>query len=371
MNQHHVVKMRFNFDRKTSFISDVFLFALLIAKFCATLQIVSAQPPCKEPPAFAAEETQLLEHLRTEVAAYDEKFTSGEVEFSITLSEPLSFPIPRDKKDPLYEDKGYWHITYRFDEECQFYEVKTRKKMELNGQPLPNWQETHYQYRIDGNQRLHIRENASRGGWKQHPPRAIPSRIFEQQFNPRWWSWPPHGFTFEQFLSLCAPVDVYSVKMNDTAYQYLSLYCKADGNDDTSSTIEIWMHPQKDYHATRMVTYNRRSQQTLLVGADGTATLSPPRAGLSLTREIYHLAQYEPGIWFPKTVTNEHFHGYPMEQIFSDMPEAEYPVMITESLIPQAALAEHFTWPNRKLTMQVHRAVFNIPIEKKDLRFTD
>ena len=323
-----------------------------------------AQQPITEPLELSPKAIQLLEHLKTEIAA-NAKFKSGEVEFSITLSEPRTFPIPHGTENPPYEDKGYWHITYRFDEEHQFYDVKARKKMEINGEPLPNWQETHHQYQVDA-KTLHIWEKTGTE-WKQYPPRAMPSLLLKDKFNPRWWSWPPRASTFERVIRRAKPIDIQSIDIDDTPYYYLTLYSKPTKKFNTTTTREIWMQPQKDYHATRMLTYSRRTSQTLEVFPDGTRTLSPPVEGLRLSRKTYQLAQYEPGLWFPKMVTEEKFHGFPMDKIFPDTPEAEYPVILREALIPQKALAEYLTWPNRKITMQVHRAVFNIPIEEKDL----
>lgn len=363
--------MCFRLNRKQTLrINYAFLFVLLCATRFATPPAAVAQQPITEPPELSPKAIQLLEHLKTGIAAYNTKFKSGTVEFSITLSEPRTFPIPRGTQNPPYEDQGYWHITYRFDRERQFYDVKARKKMELNGEPLPNWKETRYQYQIQA-KTLYLREQIGTE-WRQHPHQKMPSLLFKEQFNPRWWSWPPHGFTFEKFIRLFPTVDVQSVEIKGTPHYYLKLYYKAQKESDTTTTREIWMDPQKDYHATRMIAYGRRTHRTLEVHPDGTHHIFlPPVEGLRITRKTYQLAQYEPGIWFPKTVREEQFHGFPMDGIFPHTPEAEYPIIMSEALIPKATLAEHLTWPNRKKTIQVHSAVFNIPIAEKNLRFSD
>ena len=132
---------------------------------------------------------------------------------------------------------------------------------------------------------------------------------------------------------------------------------------DKTWTREIWMHPQKDYHATRMIQYGR-----LATEIDPQGTL---REAFFLTRKTYQLTLYKPGIWFPKTVTQEHFDGGLMEEILPDTPASEYPMIMSEALIPQSFREEKLTWPWRKVTMQVHRAAFNIPIAEEDLRFSD
>ena len=64
-------------------------------------------------------------------------------------------------------------------------------------------------------------------------------------------------------------------------------------------------------------------------------------------------------------------HSLSMEEILPDTPESEYPVIMSEALIPQSFQEERLTWPGRKRVMQVHRAAFNIPIAEEDLRFSD
>lgn len=128
-------------------------------------------------PQLSAEATQLLEDIRTGTAAYNAKLKSGEVEFSITLNERIRqqeknfferFFAAKEKEEVQYEEQGFWYITYRFDGDRHFYDVKARKKTELNGAPLPNWKETHYQYRRLG-KTLYYRANTDTE-WKQPPP---------------------------------------------------------------------------------------------------------------------------------------------------------------------------------------------------------
>lgn len=343
------------------------------------------------PPIQRTEAAQLLEHLKTEVAAYNTQFKSGEIEFSLTLSRKLpqrrnfwdsllkllqSPKVDTVENVPSYEDRGYWYITHRFDGEYQFYDVKARKKEELNGRPTQTWiedgvssdiwQETHHQYLRKG-QRLFIRDGTE---WKQDPSPNIPYSLFDKRFNPRWWSWPPHGEPFEKFIHSSKPVEVETVELEGTPYYYLKLYHEAEKeNAETATTHEIWMHPQKAYHATRMLTCNRI---TSLFPVEGNIwPLSQPSVQpievLHLSSQTYQLAIYEPGIWFPKTVIAEAFGYHDMDSIFPDTLASEYPVMVNEALLPESFREEHLTWPRRKITLQVHRAVFNIPIAKKEL----
>ena len=362
--------MSFRCTVKTLSIHHAFCCILLSTALLFIVQPTVAQPPITEPHSLSDEAAQLLKHIKTKAAEYDAQFKSGEVEFSITLSQkiPQGTDVlenlfgwfrnivrqPREKeKTPLYEDKAVWHIIYRFDREREFYDVKARKKTELNGRPLPNWQETHYQYLIDG-KTLHIRKRTDSSKASQH---------FENEFNPRWWGWPPEGLTFGKFMHGYDPVDIKTVKINDTQYHYLRLYRKMQQGSDKAWTREIWMHPQKNYHAIRMIQYGR-----LATEIDRQGTL---REAFFLTRNTYQLAQYEPGIWFPKTVIQGHFDGGLMEEILPNTSESEYPVIMSEALIPQSFREEKLTWPWIRTIMQVHRAAFNIPIAEEDLRFSD
>ena len=364
--------------KKTLSINHAFYCALLSAALLFIGQPTVAQPPITEPHPLSDEAAQLLKHIKTKAAEYDAQFKSGEVEFSITLHQKIPqrtdifedlferfqnilMRTSKEEKVPSSEEKGVWYIIYRFDGEREFYDIKARKKMELDGRPLRDWQETHYQYLIDG-KTLRMRERTD-SGWKRDPLQATSSQLFEDKFNPRWWGRLPQGLTFRSFIRKHDPVDVKTVETDGTRYHYLRLYRKAQQGSDKAWTHEIWIHPQKDYHATRVIQYGR-----LATEIDPQGTL---KEAFFLTRKTYQLAQYEPGIWFPKTVTQEHFNGGLMEEILPDTPESEHPVIMSEALIPQSFREEKLTWPWMKITVQVQRAAFNIPIAEEDLRFSD
>ena len=371
---------------KKSSINHAFYCALLSAALLFIVQPTLAQRPVIEQHPLSDEAAQLLEHIKTKAAEYDAQFKSGEVEFTITLSERIHerktflerlstrlqnilMRPPKEEKVPSYEEKGFWYIVYRFDGEREFYDVKTRRKMELNGESLQDWKETYYQYLVDG-ETLHIRERTGKR-WKRYPPQAKSSRLFRHEFNPRWWSWPPHGFSFEKYIRLFDPVDVETFEINGTPYYYFRLYRKAEGKLDSARTREIWMDAQKGYHATRLIEYGRRTFEVTEVHEDGTHIASRSSEVLSLNRKTYQLMQYESAVWFPKVVSEEQFHGISMDKILPDTPETEFPLMMSETIIPEAAHKEHLTWPQRKRVMQVQRAAFNIPIVEEDLRFSD
>ncbi|MDE0467895.1 MAG: hypothetical protein OYL97_12645 [Candidatus Poribacteria bacterium] len=304
-------------------------------------------------PALSEEATQLLQDIITGTSAYNAKLKSGEVEFSITLSERirqeknflerlfgwgrnLLMPSEKEKEEALYEEQGYWHITYRFDGDRHFYDVKARKKTELNGAPLPNWKETHYQYRRLG-KTLYYRANTDTE-WKQHPPRTL-ARTFEAQFDPRWWSWPPWGFELEKLIRIFKPINVQQVNVEGIQHNFLTLQ-RTD--PDVTRTFEIWLDPQKAYRSTRILTHRKSILKLVEARPDGKLIPLPPEGEYRLTSYTYQLAQFEPNIWFPKTGTMENSY------VIGDEDKQPPPV-------------------HRRTTMQVHRAVFNMPISEKEL----
>ena len=317
-----------------------------------TGQVLTLRPP------LSAEATQLLEDIKTGTAAYDAKLKSGEVEFSITLDQRTRqqkknfferFFGSEDKEAVEYEEQGYWYITYRFDGDRHFYDVKMRKKMELNGKSLRDWHGMHFQYRMDGRV-LYFREKPDTE-WQQQflhkevplGDKDIPSNVFEAAFNPRWWSWPPWGFELAHLIRIFKPISVQQVNVEGTPHYLLTLQRT---EFDAKRTHEIWLDPQKAYRPTRILAHHRSVLQTFIEEKPGAELIPlPPEREYRFTRYTYQLSQFEPDIWFPKTVT--------MENSFttSDENEESPPIL-------------------RKTTMQVHRAVFNIPISEKALSIT-
>ena len=296
---------------------------------------------------------QRLAHIKIGTAAYNAKLKSGVIEFSITLSEASDKPLPAGavayvENGHQYEKTGYWYITYRFDGTHQFYDVKMRKKMELNGAPLSNWHESHFQYRMDS-RTLYFREKSGTE-WQQQPivhkkrpvfAKNIPSDVFEAQFNPRWWGWPPWGFKLENLIRIFKPINVQQVNVEGVPY-YLVTLQRAES--DSTRTLEIWLDPQKAYQPTRILLHRRSVQQMVARRPDGKPKPFPlqPAKVYNLTRYTYQLAQFKPDIWFPKIVTIE--NSFTMGQ---------------ENKRPPRTL--------RKTTMRVQRAAFNVPISEKDL----
>ena len=320
-----------------------------------TGQVLTLTPP------LSTEAIQLLEDIKTGTAAYNAKLKSGEIEFSITLSERIrpkehfldNFPWlmnilkVKKKEEVRCEDVGYWHITYRFDGDHHFYDVKMRKKVELSGSPLRNWHESHLQYQME-RKTLYFREKPGTE-WQQQSlhkrrpafGRNMPSDVFEEKFNPRWWSWPPWGFKLENLISVFKPINVQQVNVEGILYTHLTLH-RTDSH--LTRTSEIWLDPEKDYRPTRLLEHERAVLERFIQRRDGKLEPLPREKEYRLTSYTHQLVQFEPNIWFPKIVTMKYLS-----------------VVGDEDKQPR---------PFRKIIMEVHRAVFNIPITEKDLGIT-
>ena len=291
------------------------------------------------------EATQLLAHIKTGTEAYKAKLKSGVIEFSITLSQATNKPLPADtvtyvENGHQYEETGYWHITYRFDGARHFYDVKARNKMEFHGHSLEDWQETHHQYQIL-HRILYFSEKIGTQ-WQQYPPQKMSTRFFKLHFNPHWWSWPLWDLRLTDLFRFFKPVDIQQVNVENSPHYLLT----GHKTGPATSVIEIWLDPQKDYRPTRVLMHDRSVVGIAPVEApDAQPKPIPLETEYTLTRYTYQIEQFEPDIWFPKTVIRE--------VSFSTTDENQKPLPTF-----------------RKAIMQVHRAVFNIPISEKELGIT-
>ncbi len=361
-------------------------------------------------PPLSPQETRLLEQLKTEVTAYNTKIKSGEIEFSVTVSQiapqetkPLFVEllegvrdnfIPEKEKDgdvlPTYKETGHWYITYRFNGETEFFDVKARAKRDMNGGIIVTqtengglrhdiWQETHHQFLRHRKQTLYIREGTKwrpYDKWQQVLPVWIPTNVFDKCFNPYWWHLGDEE-PLDRFIHRDKIIGVKWVENDGDPYFYLQLYHTQAENVDASvgsaTTHEIWMHPQTRVYPKRILIANRRAQlqpELEIVEKFFSIAEAEPVPGKyyyfetisfqSLTSEI---AEYEPGIFFPKTVTEESYGEDNVSEIFPNRPNSEYPVIIREALLPEWFRKEYKKAPGLKRVMNVHRAVFNIPME--------
>lgn len=285
-----------------------------------------------------AEARQLLAHITTGTEAYKAKLKSGEIEFSITLSQTTDKPLPADvvtymENGHRYKEIGYWHITYKFEGERRFYDVKARYKATFHGQSLEDWEETHYQFRILRSI-LHIWEKVGTE-WIKYRPQKVSARYLKPHYDPHWWSWPLWNLRLTDLFRFFKPINVQQVNVDDSPHYLLT----GRRTQAATSDIEIWLAPEKDYRPTRVLMHNR---SILGVAPDEQSKPIPLETEYTLTRYTYQIEKFEPDIWFPKTVTRE--------VSLSTTDEKQKPLPIL-----------------RKTVMRVHRAVFNIPIAEEAL----
>lgn len=288
------------------------------------------------------EARELLEEIKTG-AASTTPLKSGVIEFSITLSQATRDPRPSDTdapyvyKDYWLEETGYWHIIYRFQGASHFYDIKTRKKMEFHGHPLQEWQETHFQYQIKGIT-LHAQERIG-DRWKPHGAQKLPSPLLEDFFYPHWWIWQiPSAWIWQlpgeqltRLLDTFPPIDIQRTHEIEPSY-HLTLFRRSAAANITG---EIWLDPQRGYHPIRFFKHVEAIEKI------------PPNLSEKIytsSRSVYDLAEFE-SIWFPKNIITE------ISFQLSDKKQS---------------IASPPTF--RKQNLRVHRAIFNIPIEAKDLR---
>ena len=281
------------------------------------------------------ESAQLLEEIKKGVVEYNKKLKNGKVEFSVTLSQRLK-DQQQKLKEVEFENVGTWHIVYNFEGARHLYDVRMRKKMEFNGQPLPNWTEKHYQFQIDDKKML-IREKKETV-WIQHP-QPTDKTIFRSEFNPRRWGWNPGVFSFTSLIKYAPPIKVEQVEVDSNQFYLLTLH--RVHNKKSSMIQQLWIDPQKGYRPTRNLKTTTQEAQTWISSSDGTLVPQQPEELVTHIHSTFKIEQFAPGIWFPRTAIYESSYDPTKQQGF------------------------------RKTTMQVHKAIFNIPIEEKDLGFPD
>ena len=292
---------------------------------------------------------QLLDKIRAENIVAKKKIKSGIIECTLTFEE-----TPRRKegvswppKNPKYEILGTWDITFRFTEGKKNFRITENTTVDLHGYIRPKQGRSIYEFQVSGTQK-HGRVNKGKG-WLQIselPP------FLESHCDPRFWA------DHFQFNLPPKNKNVLEAQHIDTDGEPF-IYVKFQREDldvthrwaDKVRTTELWIHSQKDYRVTKGIVDERHPS---LVGSDNTDLI--PDVPFSkddqsskvapVAKQVYYAAQlvrFNPDIWFPQTATEE----------WKIVSAGKTPVPY---------------YPSRKITMQVHRAVFNIPIDEKEMR---
>ena len=157
--------------------------------------------------------------------------------------------------------------------------------------------------------------------------------------------------------------------MNGIPQVYLQVYQTGQVESNSwAETIELLMHPNIGIHPKRILIGDRRASMEPEVEENWWFETPTPIPGkftyaesVGYSRITSELAQYEPGIWFPKTVTEEKLFEASLSKLFSELPRSEYPVIMKEELLPDWFIEELQGNPFWKRVMTVHRAAFNIP----------
>ncbi|MDE0683812.1 MAG: hypothetical protein OXI63_12920 [Candidatus Poribacteria bacterium] len=295
--------------------------------------------------AASAEITQLLEQIKTGIVNANAKLKTGIIEFSITLSQATR---AEGEDQYQHEETGRWHILYRFDGEHHFYDVKVHNKMELNGKPLDDWQNNRFQYQMDMDKKTLLFQEYTGTGWKRHPVQSIPSRDFRLYYTLHWWIWPhwePKHSKLTELLHLDNVADVKEDRVADTSNYQITLKRTVSGLKLTS---EISLDVQKDYRPTRVFVHihNEGTIPLQPEGPPGSAIPSQTLKEYRVTSWTYQLKKFKPDVWYPSRITRENSF---VTEIEDEKQQPKMPPIL------------------RKATLQVHRAVFNIPIAKEDL----
>ena len=409
---------------------NIFIFLLLLIAFCIlwlyhleksthvpshTADALQSEivpiPPLSETPGFmkvegisplSTQETHLLEQLKTEAEAYTEQFTNGEIEFSVTLyriSPPqqgnffaalwnaaynrLNPPNEvKEEKSLAYDTIGEWNITYRFDRETEFFDVKAHKKREMDRNHILSWtqggqlrqdiwRKTHHQFLRLRKETLYIREGAE---WKLYDKRRESLSVrkqaphFDQRYSPHWWHL-GHAADFNTFIRRHKITDIKTVDIDGSLQVYLqAYYMEQEKKTHRARTLELWMHRQRGGHPTRILISTRTAGMYPEYEEGWMFSTPEPILGAYTYGESIdfkgmtsELAQYEPGIWFPETVTEEYFTGASLSKIFPDLPRSEYPVIMNEARLPEWFREEYQNAPIWKRVMKVQSATFNLP----------
>lgn len=295
--------------------------------------LIQVPPPAYEPSAALSPQKTfaMLEHFNTAVAAREAELKSGIIEFTLTLRK-MKTPF---SKNPVYEERVKWHVTYRFSGEQQFYEIQERVKVKPGWLRRTKWKESkRYKFQVDG-----ITESGrvNRGdGWQRTIDHPI---IFHQYSSPLRWNWDTNLTRMTQMFGHI--VEAKGVVVEEEPAEYIKF---EDWRADKIETTELWLSPEKDYRTTQVL------QQIRFINKNSTGgtpffleeLLSEAQLSPRISRFHYtcQLARFEPDIWYPQTATETR------------------EVIDTENL--------RFLM-GQEVNLQVHSATFNVPIAVKDL----
>lgn len=273
----------------------------------------------------------LLEHFNTAITKREAELKSGIIEFSLTLSKIKTL----FSKNPVYEERLKWHVTYRFSGQQRFYQIQERVKVKPGWFRRAKWKESkRYKFQADDSGKKGYVNRGDGWQWTSHHPIT-----FNSYGSPLRWKWDTNLTRMTQRFGPI--VDAQNVIGEEERVDYFKF---EDWRADRIETTELWSNPQKDYRTTKVVQQTRYINKELtnktLVFSGEPVTDRWLSSHISQLRYTCQLAQFEPSIWYPQTSTE-----------VREVVDAEN---------------SHFLM-GEKSTLQVHSAAFNIPIAVKDL----
>ncbi|MCG9127467.1 hypothetical protein JT359_07705 [Candidatus Poribacteria bacterium] len=362
----------------------------------------------EEFPPLSTQQTQLLDQLLTEYDKYTTKVRNGEIEFSVTLyikssSVPVNFFVelweatknllnpPNEMTTEKHEEYiviGEWDITYRFDHDIEFFDIKAYKKREMDKRMILTytqdghaqsdiWRRTHHQFLRHGKQTLYIRDGAV---WKQYNKwknsLSIMTHVphFDERYNPYWWLL-GYPADFTTFIGSHKTTDIKTVENDGNTQVYLQLYHTEHVKTTYRAiTLELLMHPQTGIHPIRILIGTRTAAMEPEIKEEWLGPPKPVKGKYFYTESINfqnltsELTQYDPGIWLPETVTEQPIGGETLSRLYPDLSRNEYPMIMSEASLPSDWFNEKIeNPPHWKRIMKVKRAAFNLP----DLQMPD
>ena len=147
-------------------------------------------------PALSPQDTlMLLEHFNAAVTEREAKLESGIIEFSLTLSKIKAL----FSKNPVYEERLKWHVTYRFSGQQRFYQIQERVKVKPGWLQRAKWKESkRYKFQADDSGKNGYVNRGDGWRWTSHHPIA-----FNSYGTPLRWKWDSHRYPLPKGRGLC------------------------------------------------------------------------------------------------------------------------------------------------------------------------
>ena len=220
----------------------VFLFYWRATKRPALIQTPLVYEPSA---ALSPQDTlMLLEHFNAAITKRETELKSGVIEFTLTLSK-IKTPF---SKNPVYEERLEWHVTYRFSGQQRFYQIQERVKVKPGWFRRAKWKESkRYKFQADDGGKKGYVNRGDGWQWTSHHPIT-----FNSYGSPLRWKWDANLTRMTQRFGPI--VDAQNIIGEEAPGNYFKF---EDWRADRIETTELWSNPQKDYRTTKVVQRTR------------------------------------------------------------------------------------------------------------------